>query len=110
MNTLQALTTQLDAATQSLSRMQQDVTFLQAMVTQQSHDLESTEPGTAGASVDERKTELKDLMQQKQALEALYTPDHPDVVAISRKIADLQTQIAHASTEPGPGSLDRQAS
>ncbi len=102
LNTLQALTTQLDAVTQSLGRMQQDVTFLQAMVTQQSHDLESTEPGTAGVSVDERKAELKDLIAQKQTLEALYTPDHPDVVAISRKIADLQTQIAHASTEPAP--------
>jgi uncharacterized protein involved in exopolysaccharide biosynthesis len=33
-------------------------------------------------------------------LEALYTPDHPDVLAISRKIADLQTEIAHASSEP----------
>jgi polysaccharide chain length determinant protein (PEP-CTERM system associated) len=104
LNTLQALTTQLDAVTQSLGRMQQDVTFLQAMVAQQSHDLESTEPGTAGASVDERKAELKDLMLQKRTLEALYTPDHPDVVAISRKIADLQAQIAHASAEPAPAA------
>ena len=96
-NTLQALTTQLDAVTQSLSSMQQDVTFLQAMVTQQTHDLESSEPAATGVSVDERKTELKALIEQKQALEALYTPDHPDVIAISRKIADLQAEIAHAS-------------
>jgi polysaccharide chain length determinant protein (PEP-CTERM system associated) len=104
MNTLQALTTQLDAATQSLGRMQQDVTFLQAMVTQQTHDLESSEPAATGISVDERKTELKALIEQKRALEALYTPDHPDVVAISRKIADLQAEIAHASAEPAPAS------
>ena len=52
--------------------------------------------------MDERKTELKDLIEQKQALEALYTPDHPDVVAITRKIADLQAEIAHASAEPAP--------
>ncbi len=101
LNTLQALTTQLDAATQSLGRTQQDVTFLQSMVTQQSHDLESTD----GVSVDERKIELKDLIKQKQALEALYTPDHPDVLAISRKIADLQAEIAHASVEPAPASV-----
>ena len=25
-----------------------------------------------------------------------YTPDYPDVVEISRKIADLQAEIAHA--------------
>ena len=105
LNTLQALTTQLDAVTQSLGRIQQDVTFLQAMVTQQSHDLESTEPTATGVSVDERKSELKTLSEQKQALEALYTPDHPDVVAISRKIADLQAEIAHASSEPAPAPV-----
>ena len=62
-------------------------------------------PRPAGVSVDERKTELKALIEQKQALEALYTPDHPDVVAISRKIADLQAEIAHASSEPAPAPV-----
>jgi len=104
MNTLAALTTQLDAVTQSLGRMQQDVTFLQAMVTQQTHDFEGSGPAATGVSVDERKTELKALIEQKQALEELYTPDHPDVVAISRKIADLQAEIARASAEPAPAS------
>jgi len=37
-NTLQSLTTQLDAVTQSVNRQQQDVTFLQTMVAQQTHD------------------------------------------------------------------------
>lgn len=100
LNTLQALTTQLDAVTQQLGRTQQDVTFLEAMVAQQTQDSQSTGLGSSGASVDERKTELKDLIKQKQALEAQYTPDHPDVVAISRKIADVQAEIARASAEP----------
>ncbi|MFZ0339340.1 MAG: Wzz/FepE/Etk N-terminal domain-containing protein [Terracidiphilus sp.] len=104
LNTLQALTTQLDAVTQSLGRIQQDVTFLQAMVTQQTHDLGSTEPTASGVSVDERRTELKALIEQKQSLEALYTPDHPDVVAITRKIADLQAEIARASSKPASPS------
>lgn len=104
LNTLQALTTQLDAVTQSLGREQQDVTFLQAMVTQQTHELQSTEPAATGVSVDERKTELKSLIEQKQALETLYTPDYPDVVAISRKIADLQAEIARPAAEPPPVS------
>ena len=53
---------------------------------------------------------LRACIEQKQALEAVYTPDHPDVVAISRKIADLQAEIAHAPAEPasGPGSIHRQ--
>src|ERR1035438_9143863 len=101
-NTLQALTTQLDAVTQSLNRTQQDVTFLQAMVAQQTHDLQNAEPAAASAAVDERKTELNRLIAQRQALNALYTPDHPDVVEISHKIAELQAQIARASAEPAP--------
>jgi polysaccharide chain length determinant protein (PEP-CTERM system associated) len=102
LSTLQALTTRLDAVNQSLDRMQQGVTFLQAMVTQQTHYLESNEPSATGVSVDDRKTELKALINQKQALETLYTPDYPDVVAISRKIADLQAEISHPSSHPPP--------
>ena len=69
MNTLQSLTSQLDAATQQLSRTQQEVTFLEALVAQQTQDSQSTESGSSPASVDARKTELQDLIKQKQALE-----------------------------------------
>jgi len=101
-NTLQALTTQLDAVTQSLSRQQQNVTFLQAMVTQQSHELQNAEPAAAAAVVDERRTQLKALILQKQALQAQYTSDHPDVIEATRKINALQAQIAASATEPAP--------
>jgi polysaccharide chain length determinant protein (PEP-CTERM system associated) len=87
MNALQALTVQLDAATQSLNRSQQEVTFLQSMVAQQTHELQNADPASPGISVDDRNKELKDLIQQKQALVAVDTPDNPDVIAISRKIA-----------------------
>ena len=100
-STLQALTTQLDAVTQQLGRSQQEVTFLQAMVAQQTHELQRAEPA-AGVSVDDRRTQLKVLLAQKQELESLYTPDYPDVVAISRKIADLRAEIAHAAAQPAP--------
>ncbi|MGO9340644.1 MAG: GumC family protein [Terracidiphilus sp.] len=95
-NTLQALTTQLDASTQSLNRMQQNETFLEALISQQSHDQQGVDPVTA-VSVDARRKELNDLIEQKQALEATYTPDYPDVVAIQRKITDLQEKIARSS-------------
>jgi len=110
-NTLQALTTQLDAVTQSLNRQQQDVTFLQAMVAQQTHDLQGDEPAVS-AAVDERRSELKALIQQRQTLEAQYTPDHPDVVDVNRRIAELQASIARAESEPvstsaAPAALSR---
>jgi polysaccharide chain length determinant protein (PEP-CTERM system associated) len=101
-NTLQSLTSQLDAATQSLGRIQQDVTFLEALVAQQTQDSQSSELGSSGPSVDARRTELEDLIKKKQALEQQYTPDYPDVVAISRQIADLQAEIKRASSEPAP--------
>jgi polysaccharide chain length determinant protein (PEP-CTERM system associated) len=100
-NTLQALTTQLDAATQSLNRTQQSVTFLEAMISQQERDQQRPE-SPAGGSVDERHAQLKALLAQKQELENLYTPSHPDVVAISRKIADMQAEIAKAPASSAP--------
>ena len=103
-NTLQALTTQLDAVTQSLSRQQQNVTFLQAMVSQQTHELQNAEPAAAAAVVDERRTQLNTLIQQRQALQAQYTPDHPDVVEVTRKINTLRAQIAASASEPAPVS------
>ncbi len=47
MNTLQALTTQLDAATQSLNRMHQDETFIETMISQQANEFQRAEPATA---------------------------------------------------------------
>ncbi len=101
-NTLQALTTQLDAATQTVNRAQQDVTFLEAIVSQQTQEAPKTDPVT-GTSVDSLKDQLKDLRKQKEALDALYTPDHPDVVAIKRQIASVQAQIALDHAEPAKG-------
>lgn len=101
LNTLQALTTQLDAATQSLNRMQQDETFLAALVAQQTSDFQRVDPPNA-VSPDALETQLKALRAQKQELEALYTPDHPDVISLSRKIADLEKEIAKAAAHPTP--------
>jgi polysaccharide chain length determinant protein (PEP-CTERM system associated) len=107
-NTLQALTTQLDSANQSLNRLQQNETFLEAMVSsQQEHEVQISEPA-ATAAADERQKELKSLNDQEQALEATYTPDHPDVVAIKRRIADLKTEITHtpAASSPAPAAAN----
>ena len=98
-NTLQALTAQLDAATDSVSRTQQNVTFLEAMVSQQAHELQAAESPNS-VSEDERRKELKDLLAQKQELDAQLTPNHPDEIEIARKIADLQAKIDHAPAKP----------
>lgn len=102
LNTLQALTTQLDAATQSINRMQQDETFMQALISQQTAD--SQHEDTTGLNAETEQAKLKTLIAQKKELDALYTPDHPDVVALSRKITDLQNEIAQNSAQRPSGN------
>jgi polysaccharide chain length determinant protein (PEP-CTERM system associated) len=102
LNTLQALTTQLDAATQSINRMQQDETFMQALISQQTADLQRED--TSGLTAETEQSKLKALIAQKKELDELYTPDHPDVVALSRKISDLQNEIAQNPTQRPPSN------
>ncbi len=98
-STLQALTTQLDAATQSLDRLQENEGFIQSNIAAQARD--QRESGTTNvSSPDSRRQELRSLMEQKQTLESQYTPDYPDVQAVNRKIKELQAEIASASSSP----------
>jgi uncharacterized protein involved in exopolysaccharide biosynthesis len=97
--TLQALTTQLDAVNQTVSRLQQDDTFLEAVIAQQSQESSRTDPVT-GTSEDALKTQLKEALVQEKQLETLYTADYPDVVAIKRRIADLRAEIARDAAAP----------
>jgi polysaccharide chain length determinant protein (PEP-CTERM system associated) len=98
-STLQALTTQLNAETQTVNRLQQDNTFLEAMIADQAQSPSRLDPAT-GTSPDSLKTQLKDEVKRQKELETLYTPDYPDVVAIKRRIANLQNEIAHESAAP----------
>lgn len=100
LSALQALTTQLDAATQSLSRMQQNETFLESMIAQQLSESPSVADAASGTTPDSLNSQLKDAITQEKELEALYTPDYPDVVANKRKIANLQAAIAQNSAKP----------
>ena len=101
-STLQALSTQLDAATQSLDRLQENQTFIESNIAELRR--ETRESGSGGLiSVDERLKELRDLQEQKKSLDALYTPDYPDVQAVDRKIAQLQAEIAKSPSRTSSG-------
>lgn len=97
-STLQALTTQLNAATQTVNRLQQNETFLNAMIAQQTESSHA-DPVT-GTSEGGLKAQLKSALEQEKELETLYTPSYPDVVAMKRKIASLRVEIARANSEP----------
>jgi polysaccharide chain length determinant protein (PEP-CTERM system associated) len=97
-NTLQALTAQLDSVTQSISQLQQNESFLQTMISQQTHQQEAGAP--SAVEMDQRQKELQSLIEQKKQLDELYTPDYPDVIEVSRKIAELQVEMKQKPSLP----------
>jgi polysaccharide chain length determinant protein (PEP-CTERM system associated) len=98
-NTLQALTTQLEAATQSVNRIQQNTTFVETMIAQQAQDSSHIDPAS-GTSEDALQAQLKAAQNQEKEMETLYTPDHPDMLAIKRRITSLKKEIAHNAADP----------
>lgn len=101
---LSSLNTQLEAATQQLGRAEQDRSYLQALLAQQSQNVITTGSGSSTVTTyvnpldQEKQTELQALVTQESELTAHYTDDYPDVKAVRRKIADLRKQIARPAT------------
>jgi polysaccharide chain length determinant protein (PEP-CTERM system associated) len=101
-NNLQALTTQMEATTREITSMQQGETLLGAMINQQAQEASSTDPAT-GTTGDALQAQLKAAQAQEKEMETLYTPDHPDMLAIKRRIASLRAEIARGAAEPAKG-------
>ena len=110
---LTSLNTQLEAATQSLARMEQDKAYEEAMLAQQSQSssIGTPQPGsTLSLAGPDQQTQLQNLLNQEGELTAHYTDDYPDVITVKRKISDLRRQIAkNASTASNtvPGAPSR---
>lgn len=85
------LNTQLDANTQALSRAQQDKTFNQSLLAQQEAVFKQRNDG--GTSPETADQQLSVLQDQLLALQAKYTPEHPDVLRTERAIADLKKRM-----------------
>ncbi len=98
MNMLNSLNTQLDAATQALARMQQDLSYGQTILAQQTREFQT--PETQRMAPQAQQQELQQLLSQQDELTARYTADYPDVVTIKRKIADLRHEMAQAPAAP----------
>jgi polysaccharide chain length determinant protein (PEP-CTERM system associated) len=103
MEMLNTLNTQLGAATQSITSMEQDRSLEEALLAQQTHQLQSSVTGTLKASPQAEQGDLQKLEAQEADLKARYTADYPDVVAVQRQIADLRRQMA-ATPAPAPVS------
>src|SRR5208337_4179165 len=97
LSVLASLNAQLDAASQAAARAEQDETFDQTQLAQQ---LAAWKASRSGKDADSLDKKLKDLQSQLSALEAKYTPDHPDVISTKNEIAQVQKEIDKAPAAP----------
>jgi polysaccharide chain length determinant protein (PEP-CTERM system associated) len=97
MEMLNTLNTQLDAATQSLARMEQDKSLEEALLAQESH--QSVASGQK-VSPQMQQLELQKLEAEAADLTTRYTAEYPTVVAIQRQISDLRKQMAQSASNP----------
>src|SRR5271156_367642 len=78
-NMLTTLNTQLDAATQALSRLEQNKAYAESLMSIQQQNLPQT-PEHGGLGPQAQQTELQQLLSQEADLTSRYTDDYPDVV------------------------------
>ena len=95
-NVLQGLNTQLDAATQAISRAQQDKTFEESSLNEQLAEWKVTQDGHNPQT---QQQQLAALQTQLADLKSKYTDDHPDVIRIQNDIESLKKKIAEATSE-----------
>lgn len=91
LNILTGLNTQLEAATQAVTRAQQDKSFAESMLAQQEASVKATQDGQSPESLDQQ---LEVLQEQLVTLQSKYTANHPDVIKATHDIAELKQKIA----------------
>jgi polysaccharide chain length determinant protein (PEP-CTERM system associated) len=91
LNLLTGFTSQLDAATQELSRAQQDKSFAESMLAQQLSAWQATQNGQNPQTFDQQ---LSALQAQLTELKSKYTDDHPDVIRVKNDIDNLKKKMA----------------
>jgi polysaccharide chain length determinant protein (PEP-CTERM system associated) len=92
MEMLNSLNTQLDASTQSLTRMENDKSLEEALLAQESRQTQVV-PGQKSTPQGDQ-IELQKLEAQESDLRTRYTADYPDVIAVQREISDLKKEMA----------------
>lgn len=95
---LTGMNSQFDAATQALSRAQQDKTFNESLLSQQETAWRASQAGMV--NTDSLDAQLAALQDKLSELLAKYTPEHPDVVKTRAQIEDVKRRMASADSEP----------
>jgi len=103
MNLLNGQASQLEAATQAINRAQQDKSFAESILAQQSSAWQASQAGQNPETFDQQ---LEALQAQLITLQSKYTDDHPDVIKTKNDIAVLKKKIEEsdqqAKNSPSP--------
>ena len=90
---LEGMNTQLAAATQAVSRAQEDKAINETLLSQQEASWKATLNGGL-QNPDTVEQQLAYLQQQLSTMLLRYTPDYPDVIKLKSQIESLKKQIA----------------
>jgi polysaccharide chain length determinant protein (PEP-CTERM system associated) len=100
LNLLTGLASQLEASTQALSRAQQDKSFAESVLTQQTAAWQATQSGQNPETLDQQ---LAALQTQLSNLQSKYTEDHPDVIKAKNEVAAIKQKIADGEQKKDSG-------
>jgi polysaccharide chain length determinant protein (PEP-CTERM system associated) len=99
---LGSLNSELDATTQAMTRMQQDKSFNETLLSQQEASWKASQKGENPESLEDQ---LRARQEQLTVLRSRYTEEHPDVVKLKNEIKDLKKKIDEApSSSDAPKS------
>jgi polysaccharide chain length determinant protein (PEP-CTERM system associated) len=99
LNLLASLGGQLEAATQALSRAQQDKTYTESLLAQQAAAWKAGQGEADQAQPPTLEQQLAFLQSQVVALEIHDTPEHPDVIKLKDEIERVKKQRLDPGTK-----------
>ena len=102
MEMLNSLNSQLDATTQTLTRMENDKSLEEALLSQDARGSQVLPGQKSSPQADQ--LQLQKLEAQEADLKTRYTADYPDVIAVQREISDLKKEMAAAPATPAAAS------
>jgi polysaccharide chain length determinant protein (PEP-CTERM system associated) len=100
---LATLNSQLEATTQMLARAQQDKTYSESLLAQQTAAWQASRNTT---NPDTLEHSLSALQSQLVTLQSKYTDVHPDIVKLKREIAKLKKELSENAAASDAVSKD----
>ena len=98
LNILTTLTSQLNSATEALSRAQQDKSFLETSLSQAVQAWQASQNGNSPLDLQQQLAQLQTKLAD---LRSRYTDDYPDVIRTKADIESLKKEIATQGATAG---------